>query len=145
MICWLNIREHYLWAFLSLQFLIKIVLMNMIVILCFIWIGATDYPCFRGLLKQLVGPLSTQLADRRSSIVKQVSHISLSFCMSVLFLFWIPWSNLFVLVNSSFLLRQCQGCHLLCFLSKELLGDFEACAEMFIPVSSIVFRESQWS
>ncbi|KAK1355906.1 CLIP-associated protein-like [Heracleum sosnowskyi] len=59
--------------------------------------GATDYPCFRGLLKQLVGPLSTQLADRRSSIVKQ-------------------------------------GCHLLCFLSKELLGDFEACAEMFIPV-----------
>ncbi|KAL8092909.1 CLIP-associated protein-like [Apium graveolens] len=59
--------------------------------------GATDYPCFRGLLKQLVGPLSSQLADRRSSIVKQ-------------------------------------GCHLLCFLSKELLGDFEACAEMFIPV-----------
>ncbi|XP_027350603.1 CLIP-associated protein [Abrus precatorius] len=59
--------------------------------------GATDYPCFRGLLKQLVGPLSTQLSDRRSSIVKQ-------------------------------------ACHLLCFLSKELLGDFEACAEMFIPV-----------
>ncbi|WOH01829.1 hypothetical protein DCAR_0521214 [Daucus carota subsp. sativus] len=59
--------------------------------------GAADYPCFRGLLKQLVGPLSTQLADRRSSIVKQ-------------------------------------GCHLLCFLSKELLGDFEACAEMLIPV-----------
>ncbi|BFG42800.1 hypothetical protein CerSpe_290740 [Prunus speciosa] len=59
--------------------------------------GATDYQCFRGLLKQLVGPLSTQLSDRRSSIVKQ-------------------------------------ACHLLCFLSKELLGDFEACAEMFIPV-----------
>ncbi|KAF7804570.1 CLIP-associated protein-like isoform X1 [Senna tora] len=59
--------------------------------------GATDYPCFRGLLKQLVGPLSVQLSDRRSSIVKQ-------------------------------------ACHLLCFLSKELLGDFEACAEMFIPV-----------
>ncbi|WCJ38160.1 CLIP-associated protein [Euphorbia peplus] len=59
--------------------------------------GAADYPCFRGLLKQLVGPLSTQLADRRSSIVKQ-------------------------------------GCHLLCFLSKELLGDFESCAESFIPV-----------
>ncbi|KAJ1387222.1 Vacuole morphology and inheritance protein 14, Fab1-binding region [Sesbania bispinosa] len=59
--------------------------------------GATDHPCFRGLLKQLVGPLSTQLSDRRSSIVKQ-------------------------------------ACHLLCFLSKELLGDFEACAEMFIPV-----------
>lgn len=35
--------------------------------------GATDYSCFRGLLKQLVGPLSTQLADRRSTIVKQVS------------------------------------------------------------------------
>ncbi|XAR61010.1 hypothetical protein NMG60_11034581 [Bertholletia excelsa] len=59
--------------------------------------GAADYPCFRGLLKQLVGPLSTQLSDRRSSIVKQ-------------------------------------ACHLLSFLSKELLGDFEACAEMFIPV-----------
>ncbi|CAA2964712.1 CLIP-associated isoform X1 [Olea europaea subsp. europaea] len=59
--------------------------------------GAVDYPCFRGLLKQLVGPLSTQLSDRRSSIVKQ-------------------------------------ACHLLCFLSKELLGDFESCAEMFIPV-----------
>ncbi|XP_027364185.1 CLIP-associated protein-like [Abrus precatorius] len=59
--------------------------------------GAADYPSFNGLLKQLVGPLSTQLSDRRSSIVKQ-------------------------------------GCHLLCFLSKDLLGDFEACAEMFIPV-----------
>ncbi|KAM7521779.1 hypothetical protein LguiA_011681 [Lonicera macranthoides] len=59
--------------------------------------GAADYPCFRGLLKQLVGPLSTQLADRRSTIVKQT-------------------------------------CHLLSFLSKELLGDFETCAEMFIPV-----------
>ncbi|XP_055832463.1 CLIP-associated protein-like [Solanum dulcamara] len=59
--------------------------------------GAADYPCFRGLLKQLVVPLSTQLADRRSSIIKQ-------------------------------------ACHLLNFLSKELLGDFEACAEMFIPV-----------
>ncbi|XP_057508381.1 CLIP-associated protein-like isoform X1 [Actinidia eriantha] len=59
--------------------------------------GAADYPCFCGLLKQLVGPLSTQLSDRRSSIVKQ-------------------------------------GCHLLNFLSKELLGDFEACAEIFIPV-----------
>jgi CLIP-associating protein 1/2 len=59
--------------------------------------GAADYPCFRGLIKQLVNPLSTQLADRRSTIVKQ-------------------------------------ACHLLCFLSKELLGDFESCAEMFIPV-----------
>ncbi|GLU07854.1 hypothetical protein SLE2022_247940 [Rubroshorea leprosula] len=59
--------------------------------------GAADYPSFRGLLKHLVGPLSTQLSDRRSSIVKQ-------------------------------------ACHLLCFLSKELLGDFEACAETFIPV-----------
>lgn len=59
--------------------------------------GATDYPCFRGLLKQLIGPLSTQLSDRRSSVVKQ-------------------------------------ACHLLSFLSKELLGDFEACAEIFIPV-----------
>ncbi|XP_020575182.1 CLIP-associated protein-like isoform X2 [Phalaenopsis equestris] len=59
--------------------------------------GAADYPSFHVLLKQLVSPLSTQLSDRRSSIVKQ-------------------------------------GCHLLCFLSKELLGDFETYAEMFIPV-----------
>ncbi|KAL2238684.1 UNVERIFIED_CONTAM: CLIP-associated protein [Sesamum indicum] len=34
--------------------------------------GAADYPGFHGLLKQLVAPLSTQLSDRRSSIVKQV-------------------------------------------------------------------------
>ncbi|KAJ8616826.1 hypothetical protein MRB53_036198 [Persea americana] len=59
--------------------------------------GATDFPSFTTLLKQLVNPLSTQLSDRRSSIVKQ-------------------------------------ACRLLCLLSKELLGDFEACAEMFIPV-----------
>ncbi|PKA56536.1 CLIP-associated protein [Apostasia shenzhenica] len=59
--------------------------------------GAADYPSFPLLLKQLVPSLSTQLSDRRSSIVKQ-------------------------------------ACHLLCFLSKELLGDFESCAEMFIPV-----------
>ncbi|KAL7084377.1 hypothetical protein ACP275_14G220300 [Erythranthe tilingii] len=59
--------------------------------------GAVDYPCFRGLLKQLINPLSTQLSDRRSSIVKQ-------------------------------------ACHLVSFLSTDLLGDFETCAEMFIPV-----------
>ncbi|PKU83203.1 CLIP-associated protein [Dendrobium catenatum] len=59
--------------------------------------GAADYPSFHMLLKQLVSPLSTQLLDRRSSIVKQ-------------------------------------ACHLLCFLSKELLSEFEAHAEMFIPV-----------
>ncbi|KAH9287653.1 hypothetical protein KI387_031770, partial [Taxus chinensis] len=59
--------------------------------------GASDYACFPTLLKQLVGPLSVQLSDRRSSIVKQ-------------------------------------ACHLLSLLSKELLGDFEACAELFIPV-----------
>ncbi|KAH0451999.1 hypothetical protein IEQ34_019298 [Dendrobium chrysotoxum] len=59
--------------------------------------GAADYPSFHMLLKQLVSPLSTQLLDRRSSIVKQ-------------------------------------ACHLLCFLSKELLSEFEAYAEMFIPV-----------
>jgi CLIP-associating protein 1/2 len=69
--------------------------------------GATDYSCFRGLLKQLVGPLSTQLADRRSTIVKQ-------------------------------------ACHLLCLLSKELLGDFEACAETFIPVSLTSCRLLLW-
>ncbi|URD78353.1 HEAT repeat family protein [Musa troglodytarum] len=56
-----------------------------------------DYPSFPALLKQLVAPLSTQLLDRRSSIVKQ-------------------------------------ACHLLNLLSKELLGDFEACAEMLIPI-----------
>lgn len=58
--------------------------------------GAPDYACFPALLKQLVGPLTVQLSDRRSSVVKQ-------------------------------------ACHLLSFLSKELLGDFEACAELFIP------------
>ncbi|KAK4751073.1 hypothetical protein SAY87_004555 [Trapa incisa] len=59
--------------------------------------GAADYACFRGLLKQLIDPLSTQLSDRRSSIVKQ-------------------------------------ACHLLCFLSKELCGDFETLAELLVPV-----------
>uniref|UniRef100_A0A0E0NHT7 TOG domain-containing protein n=2 Tax=Oryza rufipogon TaxID=4529 RepID=A0A0E0NHT7_ORYRU len=34
--------------------------------------GAIDYPSFLTLLKQLVPPLSAQLSDRRSSIVKQV-------------------------------------------------------------------------
>uniref|UniRef100_A0A453CE06 TOG domain-containing protein n=1 Tax=Aegilops tauschii subsp. strangulata TaxID=200361 RepID=A0A453CE06_AEGTS len=57
-----------------------------------------DYPSFLTLLKQLIPPLSTQLADRRSTIVKQ-------------------------------------ACHLLNVLSKELLGDFEPCAEQFIPVN----------
>ncbi|KAI4986910.1 hypothetical protein ZWY2020_019540 [Hordeum vulgare] len=61
-----------------------------------IW-GAIDYPSFLTLLKQLIPPLSTQLADRRSTIVKQ-------------------------------------ACHLLNVLSKELLGDFEPCAEQFIPM-----------
>jgi hypothetical protein len=37
--------------------------------------GATEYACFPLLLKQLVGPLSLQLADRRSSIVKQACHL----------------------------------------------------------------------
>ncbi|XP_068664574.1 CLIP-associated protein-like [Aristolochia californica] len=59
--------------------------------------GATNYPSFPTLLKQLIPSLSSQLSDRRSSIVKQ-------------------------------------ACHLLSLLSKELLGDFEAFAEMFIPV-----------
>ncbi|KAK3142128.1 hypothetical protein QOZ80_4BG0342570 [Eleusine coracana subsp. coracana] len=59
--------------------------------------GAADYPSFLILLKQLVSPLSTQLSDRRSSIVKQ-------------------------------------ACHLLNVLSKELLGDFDPCAEQLIPV-----------
>ncbi|MBA0704513.1 hypothetical protein Golax_016767 [Gossypium laxum] len=71
--------------------------------------GAADYPCFRGLLKQLVGPLSTQLSDRRSSIVKQVY-------------------TMFIVSSGA------DACHLLCFLSKEFLGEFESCAEMFIPV-----------
>ncbi|KAK1260398.1 CLIP-associated protein [Acorus gramineus] len=34
--------------------------------------GAADYPSFPSLLKQLINPLSNQLSDRRSSIVKQV-------------------------------------------------------------------------
>eukprot|EP00250_Pteridium_aquilinum_P029698 c39971_g1_i1 orf=592-5070(-) len=59
--------------------------------------GAAEYACFPALLKQLTNPLSLQLADRRSSIVKQ-------------------------------------ACHLLNLLSKELLADFEQCAEAFIPV-----------
>uniref|UniRef100_A0A804RGB5 TOG domain-containing protein n=1 Tax=Zea mays TaxID=4577 RepID=A0A804RGB5_MAIZE len=59
--------------------------------------GAIDNPSFLMLLKQLVPPLSTQLSDRRSSIVKQ-------------------------------------ACHLLNILSKELLGDFEPFAELFIPM-----------
>ncbi|KAJ7565995.1 hypothetical protein O6H91_02G084300 [Diphasiastrum complanatum] len=58
--------------------------------------GAIEYTCFPSLLKQLVGPLTVQLSDRRSSIVKQ-------------------------------------ACHLLNLLSKELLADFESCAEAFIP------------
>ncbi|MCO5575783.1 hypothetical protein L7F22_029588 [Adiantum nelumboides] len=58
--------------------------------------GAAEYACFPALLKQLINPLSLQLADRRSSIVKQ-------------------------------------ACHLLNLLSKELLADFEQCAEAFIP------------
>jgi hypothetical protein len=37
--------------------------------------GATEYACFPLLLKQLVGPLNLQLADRRSSIVKQACHL----------------------------------------------------------------------
>eukprot|EP00252_Welwitschia_mirabilis_P026200 TRINITY_DN8484_c0_g1_i2.p1 TRINITY_DN8484_c0_g1~~TRINITY_DN8484_c0_g1_i2.p1 ORF type:complete len:1346 (-),score=306.49 TRINITY_DN8484_c0_g1_i2:769-4806(-) len=57
---------------------------------------ALDYPSFPALLKQLVVPMTSQLHDRRSSIVKQ-------------------------------------ACHLLSILSKELLGDFEACAELLIP------------
>ncbi|KAF8388331.1 hypothetical protein HHK36_026997 [Tetracentron sinense] len=72
------------------------ILIYLLLIFFFLLSGAADYPCFLGLLKQLVAPLSTQLADRRSTIVKQ-------------------------------------ACHLLSLLSKELLGDFEACAEMFIP------------
>uniref|UniRef100_A0ACD5YMH7 Uncharacterized protein n=1 Tax=Avena sativa TaxID=4498 RepID=A0ACD5YMH7_AVESA len=37
--------------------------------------GAIDYPSFFMLLKQLVHPLSSQLCDRRSSIVKQACHL----------------------------------------------------------------------
>ncbi|CAL5057134.1 unnamed protein product [Urochloa decumbens] len=59
--------------------------------------GAMGHPSFLMLLKQLVPLLSSQLSDRRSSIVKQ-------------------------------------ACHLLNVLSKELLDDFEPCAEIFIPV-----------
>jgi CLIP-associating protein 1/2 len=38
-------------------------------------------------------------------------------------------------VMKNFLTRfVSQACHLLNVLSKELLSDFEACAEIFIPV-----------
>ncbi|EFJ10591.1 hypothetical protein SELMODRAFT_127796 [Selaginella moellendorffii] len=37
--------------------------------------GAVEHMCFPSLLKQLVGPLSLQLSDRRSSIVKQACHL----------------------------------------------------------------------
>lgn len=43
-------------------------------------LGATEYPSFPTLLKQLVNPLSTQLSDRRSSIVKQVCLTSADIC-----------------------------------------------------------------
>jgi hypothetical protein len=39
--------------------------------------GAIDNPSFLMLLKQLVPPLSTQLSDRRSSIVKQVLLVTI--------------------------------------------------------------------
>ena len=57
-----------------------------------------------------------------------------------LFLYYFIYSEILVsLKNDGFSFSQFyfvfQACHLLCFLSKELLGDFEACAEMFIPVS----------
>ena len=39
--------------------------------------GAIDYPSFLMLLKQLIPPLSTQLSDRRSSIVKQVALVNI--------------------------------------------------------------------
>jgi CLIP-associating protein 1/2 len=46
--------------------------------------GATEYACFPLLLKQLVGPLNLQLADRRSSIVKQVtSHLYYMNCQNL--------------------------------------------------------------
>lgn len=54
----------------NLMFLFVAWMINIFWIFCLS--GAVDYPCFFGLLKQLVGPLSTQLSDRRSSIVKQV-------------------------------------------------------------------------
>ena len=41
--------------------------------------GAADYSAFPVLLKQLVTPLITQLLDRRSSVVKQVQSLIVSF------------------------------------------------------------------
>lgn len=44
----------------------------------FLWsTGATEYSCFMSLMKQLVPPLTIQLSDRRSSIVKQVTDLSI--------------------------------------------------------------------
>uniref|UniRef100_A0A2N9HLU7 TOG domain-containing protein n=1 Tax=Fagus sylvatica TaxID=28930 RepID=A0A2N9HLU7_FAGSY len=89
--------------------------------------GAADYPCFRGLLKQLVGPLSTQLSDRRSSIVKQWLKTSLdALCPS-------PESEALTPEVMGFRFRLGGGGAGFS-VSCELLGDFEACAEMFIPV-----------
>ena len=56
------------WKLNSYVFLFKTILL----LIC---VGAAQYACFPSLLKQLVGPLSLQLADRRSSIVKQVCII----------------------------------------------------------------------
>ena len=116
--------------------------------------GAIDYPSFLMLLKQLIPPLSTQLSDRRSSIVKQVSLVNicsiilLSFSEEyfsrnlLLFLFcytiriYLTLWVFFKLETFSLSCFYTQACHLLNILSKELLGDFEPCAELFIPVTA---------
>ena len=59
-------------------------------------------------------------------------------CVCVFFFKVCLTSSCMLLVPSLFLFSVCQACHLLNLLSKELLGDFEACAEMFIPVKALV-------
>ncbi|KAL0435517.1 UNVERIFIED_CONTAM: CLIP-associated protein [Sesamum radiatum] len=88
-------------------------------------IGAADYPGFHGLLKQLVAPLSTQLSDRRSSIVKQ--------CFIVLF--HAPFHSSPSYASWKSIIMKGHECMpFVKLLIKRSLGDFEACAEMFIPV-----------
>lgn len=75
--------------------------------------GAVDYPCFRGLLKQLVGPLSSQLSDRRSSIVKQVCLYSTS-------------------VISSYLVRSCRCDWLPCW-SQGIMSILFTMTNIYVP------------
>lgn len=75
-----------------------------LLVFSFIMSGAADYPCFRGLLKHLVGPLSTQLSDRRSTIVKQVRFTFLNFHN-----YFVKDSSFLIFVGSSNLIENISG------------------------------------